>query len=211
MEARSLLRPMANLFTKPSTITACSPSLTTVRGHKTTRRTKKSLKIAPHPSFLPDRSQAFPAADSIIYNPPSSQATPHHTPFLFLPQNDPRRAALKRIRATTGILPTSESNGELSPIVKYRARNPKSHITKVDVEEMNRLRTEDPLTWSVNALAKKFECSDVFVKMAAPAPREHTKWLEEKLERRKARWGPIRAQAREDRARREAMLHRGEL
>ncbi|KAK0387305.1 hypothetical protein NLU13_5618 [Sarocladium strictum] len=210
MEARSLLRPMANLLSKPSTTT--STALTTTRGHKTTARTKRALKIAPHPSFLPDRTRPFPAADSIIYNPPSSQATPHHTPFLFLPRNDPRRDALKRMRAS-GLLPSPaiEPSGQLAPELNYKRRSPKSHITAQDVAEMKRLRAEDPVTWSVNALAKKFECSTIFVKMAAPASEEHTQWLAEKLERRKARWGPMRSQAREDRKRREEMLHRGQL
>lgn len=201
---------MANLLTKSST--TASSTLITTRGHKTTARTKRSLKIAPHPSFLPDRTRPFPAADAIIYNPPSSQATPHHTPFLFLPRNDPRRDALKRIRAN-GLLPSTsiQPSGQLAPAMNYKRRTPKSNITEKDVEEMKRLRAEDPITWSVNALAKKFDCSTVFVKMAAPASKEHTQWLAEKLERRKAKWGPMRAQAREDRRRREEMLHRGEL
>lgn len=210
MEARSLLRPMAKLLTKPSTKT--SPVLTTTRGHKTTARTKRSLKIAPHPSFQPDRTRPYPAADSIIYNPPSSQATPHHTPFLFLPQNDPRRDALKRIRANN-LLPQStiEPSGELAPEVNYKRRTPQSNVTKEQVEEMKALRAEDPVTWSINALARKFQCSTIFVKMVAPATKEHTQWLAEKLERRKTRWGPMKTQAREDRQRREEMLHRGEL
>jgi hypothetical protein len=201
---------MANFLAKPSTTT--TSTLTSTRGHKTTARTKRSLKIAPHSSFLPDRTRPFPAADSIIYNPPSSQATPHHTPFLFLPQNDPRRDALKRIRAN-GLLPspTTEPSGQLAPEVKYKRRTPKTNITEKEVEEMKRLRAEDPVTWTVNALAKKFDCSTIFVKMAAPASQEHTQWLAEKLERRKARWGPMKTQAREDRKRREEMLHRGEL
>lgn len=201
---------MAKLLAKPSTTT--STTLTTTRGHKTTARTKRSLKIAPHPSFLPDRTRPFPAADSIIYNPPSSQATPHHTPFLFLPHNDPRRDALKRIRSN-GLLPspTSEPFGQLAPEVVYKRRDPKSHITQADVDEMKRLRAEDPVTWSINALARKFDCSTILVKMAAPGSQEHTQWLADKLERRKARWGPKRTQAREDRKRREELLHRGEL
>ena len=111
-----------------------------------------------------------------------------------------------------GLLPAgAEPNGQLAPAMNYPRRSPKSNIGQKEVEEMKRLREEDPITWSVNALAKKFDCSTIFVKMAAPAPAEHTKWLAEKLERRKARWGPMRTQAREDRKRREEMLHRGEL
>lgn len=95
--------------------------------------------------------------------------------------------------------------------MKYPMRLAKYNLTEADMAEMRRLRNEDPITWGVNALARKFECSDVIVRIAAPAPEDHKKWLAEKLERRKARWGPIKTQAREDRKRRAEMLYRGEL
>lgn len=223
MEFRSLTRPAAQLLNTTTTLARPStlPSLyygalATSRGHKTAARTKRALKIAPHDSFLPDRSAAFPAADSIIYNPPASEATPFHTPFIFLPRNDPRRAALVRARSNPGApaLPidaAAASEADLPPAMRYKRREPKSHLTAEHVEEMRRLRKGDPLTWSSNKLAEKFKCSTVFVRMVAPAPKEHLEWLRDKLERKKARWGPIKTQAREDRSRRADMLYRGEL
>lgn len=202
MEFRTLARPTAKLLT-PSTFT---------RGHKTVARTKRSLKIAPHDSFLPSRATAFPASDAIIYNPPSSEASPFHTPYIFLPKNDPRRAALTRLRHTAGspaALPSSEA--ELPPAMRYKHRDPNYNLTVTDIQEMKKLRNGDPLTWSASALAKKFNCSEVFVRMAAPAPEAHLELLKNKEERREARWGPIRKAAREDRKRRTEMLYRGEL
>ncbi|KAG5952527.1 hypothetical protein E4U53_000660 [Claviceps sorghi] len=216
MDLRSLARPLAQLLTTARRIQL---PLIPHRGHKTTARTKRALKIAPHDSFLPSRTEPFPAADTIIYNPPSSEASPAHTPFLFLPRSDPRRSALQRIRQTLGAGATrSLSPGEgpadetdLPPMMRYKRRTARYHLTQEDVEEIRRLRAEDPITWSVGKLAAKFDCSDVFVKMVAPASKEHHQWLQAKLERKMARWGPKKIQAREDRRMRAEMLYRGEL
>ncbi|KAL7933235.1 mitochondrial ribosomal protein subunit L20 domain-containing protein [Trichoderma chlorosporum] len=225
MDLRSLLRPASQLLnplrclsSAPRASAAVSVPLlplTSSRGHKTTARTKRALKMAPHDSFLPSRAAALPAADSIIYNPPASEASPEHTPFIFLPRNDPRRLAILRLRGTPSD-PTAHSqaaatSGELPPEMRYKRRQPKYNLTREHIEEMRRLRAEDPLAWSVQKLARKFECSTVFVQMAAPAPPEHLQWLRGKMERKMERWGPKKTQAREDRKRRAEMLYRGEL
>ncbi|KAM0261845.1 hypothetical protein ACHAQJ_002048 [Trichoderma viride] len=222
--ASQLLNPLRLLSASKATTTstvaaAVSLPLISSRGHKTTARTKRALKIAPHDSFLPSRS-AIAAADSIIYNPPSSEASPEHTPFIFLPRNDPRRLAIIRLRGSSND-PTAYTNnttaaaaatsGDLPPEMRYKRRQPKYNLTKEHIDEMRRLRSEDPLTWSVQRLARKFDCSTVFVQMAAPAPAEHLKWLQGKMERKMERWGPKRTAAREDRKRRAEMLYRGEL
>ncbi|KAL7901534.1 mitochondrial ribosomal protein subunit L20 domain-containing protein [Trichoderma sp. SZMC 28014] len=213
--ASQLLSPL-RLLASSKAITAAPLPLIPSRGHKTTTRTKRALKIAPHDSFLPSRtSSAAAAADSIIYNPPSSEASPEHTPFIFLPRSDPRRQAILRLRSSgndpTAYNSSSSSESDLPPEMRYKRRQPKYNLTKEHIEEMRRLRAEDPLTWSVQKLARKFECSTVFVQMAAPAPAEHLQWLKAKMERKMERWGPKRTQAREDRKRRAEMLYRGEL
>ncbi|OAA39442.1 60S ribosomal protein L20 [Metarhizium rileyi] len=213
MDVRSLARPVAQLLT---TTARLATPLIPKRGHKTTARTKRALKIAPHHSFLPSRTTAFPAADSIIYNPPASEASPAHTPFLFLPRSDPRRSALLRMRNDPGALPAglgadSPAEADLPPRMRYKHRNPRYHLQEEDVAEMKRLRAEDPIEWSVAKLARKFDCSEVFVKMAAPASQEHHEWLKAKMERKTARWGPKKTQAREDRKRRAELVYRGEL
>ncbi|UNI21185.1 hypothetical protein JDV02_007197 [Purpureocillium takamizusanense] len=173
-------------------------------------------ELAPHDSFLPDRSTPFPAADSIIYNPPASEASPAHTPFIFLPRSDPRRAALVRLRnspdaAASALAPTPVEDGDLPPAMRYPRRQPRYNLKKEDIAEIKRLREEDPIKWSVGQLSKKFDCSPIFVRMVAPAPAEHLDYLKAKLERKMTRWGPKKTQAREDRRRRAEMVYRGEL
>ncbi|KFG81406.1 60S ribosomal protein L20 [Metarhizium anisopliae] len=191
MDLRSLARPVAQLLT-----TARRTPLTPKRGHKTTARTKRALKIAPHDSFLPDRTAASPPGDSIIYNPPrvGSLACPHALPLP--PAQRPAQP------------PT---DADMPPRMRYKHRKPRYNLQKEDVAEMKRLRAEDPIEWSVARLSQKFECSEVFVKMAAPAPQEHIAWLKGKMDRKTARWGPMKAQAREDRKRRADLVYRGDL
>jgi hypothetical protein len=217
MEFRCLARPVAQLLT---TGRQSLLPLTSIRGHKTTARTKRALKKAPHDDFLPDRTAVFPAADSIIYNPPSSEASPDHTPFIFLPRNDPRRQAIVRMRAQGGesvgassAAAEVQSPADLAPEMRYKRRSaePKYNVTADEVKEMRRLREEDPLKWSVRALALKFNCSPVFVNIAAPAPKAHLTWLRGKMERQASRWGPKKTQAREDKQRRTELMYRGEL
>lgn len=219
MEFRSAARPASTLLAAAARSGQQRLALlpvTTTRGHKTTARTKRALKLAPHDSFLPDRSASFPAADSIIYNPPASEASPEHTPFLFLPSNDPRRAAVDRMRKSTGLTSSagkSSTTATLPPEMKYHRRDdqPRYHLSAAQVQEMRALREEDPLTWSVAALARRFECSQIFVQIAAPAPKAHKVWLGEQQRKREARWGPKKTAAREERKRRTELMYRGEL
>ncbi|KAF0322539.1 hypothetical protein GQ607_010202 [Colletotrichum asianum] len=216
MEARTITRPAATLLrgaARPSP--SSSPSLTLRRGHKTTTRTKKALKIAPHPDFLPSHQ-----GDTILINPPSAAPSVFHTPFKFLPPTDPRRRAnLSHLFASsssssTSAAATPSAEGTKLPpalAVPSRGANPRYHLTPADVAEIRRLRAADPVTWSVSALARKFDCSEVFVTICTPAPREHKEKLAQKLESVKDGWGKIRTKAREDRSRRKEMLLRGEL
>lgn len=103
------------------------------------------------------------------------------------------------------------ADADLPPQMRYKRRTARYHLKEEDVEEIRRLRAEDPIRWSVGKLAAKFECSEVFVKIVAPASQEHHEWLQGKLERKMARWGPKKLQAREDRKRRAEMVYRGEL
>ncbi|RDA86813.1 hypothetical protein CP532_6375 [Ophiocordyceps camponoti-leonardi (nom. inval.)] len=199
---------------RPSIATTTSRLLLLSRGHKTTARTKRALKLAPHDSFLPDRSVDInDADDSIIYNPPASEASPAHTPFIFLPHEDPRRKALREVRRVGASEEGGVGHGKvtLPPSLRWRQQEQKYHLNEEAVLEMRRLRTEDPIKWSVGKIAKKFECSPIFVTMVAPPPPGHISWLKEKLARKMARWGPIKTKAREDRKRRSEMLYRGEL
>ncbi|KAK7749192.1 hypothetical protein SLS62_008373 [Diatrype stigma] len=241
MEVRSLLRPLGffSLSTSTTTTTCCAAAAGRVavvvvprRHQATTSRTKRALKIAPHPSFL--TGQPSRNANHIVFNPPSSKPSVYHTPFAFLPKSDPRRQANlaqqllsppgsvahsvavqkqeqarqaqqdRQDRVDQGLPPTLTADEE-------ERVNPRYHVTREQVEEMRQLRADDPERWSVLRLAERYGCTNYFVMMCCKASPEHQARERERKEAIRARWGPIRTQAREERRKRKALLLRDEL
>lgn len=203
METRSLMQPLLRCITKPSPSTSRTTVLIPRRHQSSTARTKRALKIPPHPSFLVSSESA-----QVIYSPPSSKASVYHTPFKFLPRSDPRRQAnlsqlLQRSSSSSSSDPSSTSTN-LPPELKAPPR--KYNVTKEQVEEMRRLRAEDPAKWSVLKLAERYDCAPIFVMMCCRASAEHRDKERARLEAIKARWGPVRSSAREERKKRKALL-----
>ncbi|RYP11622.1 hypothetical protein DL765_007670 [Monosporascus sp. GIB2] len=235
MEVRPLLRPLSVLAISTTTTTAaaCGISRAVVgqrRQQSTTSRTKKALKIPPHPSFLTPPS----GASHVVFNPPPSAPSVYHTPFKFLPKSDPRRQAnlaqlLLRNAASpsppwlSSHTPTSSSSSsstpgdpaaELPPTLtadEHERSQPRRNVTREQVEEMRALRAEDPVRWSVHKLAERFGCTPWFVMMCCKSSAEHRAAERARKEAIRARWGPTRALAREERRKRKTLLLRGEL
>ncbi|KAK4504139.1 hypothetical protein PRZ48_005055 [Zasmidium cellare] len=159
----------------------------------------------------------------IIFNPPSSAPNVYHTPSKFLPKSDPRRALYTTAAATpTAEAPKSKPKGILASIANERAASTppasqlkpvrpiyekKYHLTQEDIDEIRRLRKEDPRTWTRVRLAKKFDCSEFFVSLCASAP-EIADEREKELERIKSKWGRKKREARELRQERKKLWGR---
>lgn len=91
------------------------------------------------------------------------------------------------------------SSGELPPPVRQPYEK-KYHVTTAQMDEMRALRRQDPYEWSVSKLAKKFDCSGVFVQwVVAGLAKEKAAEQKAITEVVKSRWGPKRRIAREDR------------
>lgn len=186
-----------------------------IRTQATSARSRRTLNIPPHPTFLASDSRQ--QQDHIIFNPPSAAPSVYHTPFKFLPKTDPRR------RANLASLFESHfaSDAKVEDIPTVRPTDPRSArtssissrgpVTKAEVEEMRRLREEDAHKWSVTALADKFDLPRGFVMACCQAPKDKIEFERKKLELIQQRWGPIRAKAREQKERRKEMLYRGEI
>lgn len=227
MEVRLLSRPasqccLSSTSGRTTSLLPLRPLHLTSRRHKSTSgRHRRSLNIQPHPSFL------APAGDSstssaraarspsshIVFNPPSSAPSVFHTPFKFLPKNDPRRRANlpSLFDSSTTIAYSSSNDGPDPSSVVLPSKDRRHNVTEADVAEIRRLRAADPVTNSVGALARRYDCSHLFIMMCCQAPAEHAERHREALERVKSRWGHIRTKAREDRQRRRDMIFRGEL
>ncbi|KAK1770861.1 mitochondrial ribosomal protein subunit L20-domain-containing protein [Phialemonium atrogriseum] len=230
MELRMLTRPAAQCCLSSARSSPLFPQpihMTSRRAKSTAGRMKRALNIQPHPSFLVASGSSDKAPGGhIIFNPPSSAPSIYHTPFKFLPKNDPRRRAnlpslfdssttISYSRSTSNPASSSSSSPptDLPPVLhpSYAHAEKLHNLTESDVASMRALRAADPAANSVAALARRFGCSHLFVLMCCQAPADHAARRREGLERVKARWGPVRARAREDRQRRRELLFRGEI
>ena len=173
----------------------------TCRRHESSfRRTRKALRVKPTESFLPSKTET---RDHIVFNPPSSAPSVYHTPQKFLPKGDPRR----RMSSLATPAPASSSlpDGSIAAAASATAMKPvrpqyekKYHLSPEQVEEIRRLRKEDPRVWTRVKLAEKFECSQFFVSLCCCAP-EIKEERERELALVKEKWGRRKREAREDR------------
>ncbi|GJJ13279.1 hypothetical protein Clacol_007530 [Clathrus columnatus] len=97
----------------------------------------------------------------------------------------------------------------LPPPLWKEALKPKHQLTPEQVEEIKRLRNEDPVTWTRQKLAKKFGCKACYIPMIAPLDKSvHKGILAEKdaeHERNRSRWGENKATAKAIRRKRKAL------
>ncbi|KAI2640026.1 mitochondrial ribosomal protein subunit L20-domain-containing protein [Xylaria nigripes] len=213
MEIRQVLRPLSNLAHAPYQRTLTFPSLSSQRYQSTTSRTKKMLKIAPHPDFLAPPS----GHNHIIYNPPASTPSVFETPFKFLPKSDPRRrnnlSGLVYRASTPAAAPGMGSTAApLPPLMGFFEKDfNKYTMTAEQVEEMRALRIKDPFEWSVQKLAQKFNCSPIFVMKCCKASPEHKSREKLRVEDIRARWSPAKARAKAEKKKRQILLLQGAL
>lgn len=181
-------RPILGL---PFLLPSCEPlSLELRRNQSSYRRTKQRLRVKPDASFglSSDKTQSH-----IIYNPPSSSPSVYHTPTKFLPLDDARRAFRNDNSAN------SQKSEDLPNVFKTTALYKKYHLTPSDVEEIRNLRLSDPMTWSRGKLAKRFDCSPLFIAKVCEASPQKKEIQKQVLEAVQSRWGKKRRMAREDR------------
>jgi len=215
---KSLLRA-ANPFQRaqPSLL-----PLTQTRYESSTRRHRKLLALPEAPSYTP--SSPTP---SLVFNPPSSAPNVYHTPLKFLPQQDKRRqimaaaqsyankASLSRQTSNiaapgTPLADSSRLPPRPSAALPQPLREPyekKYHLSEAQVDEIRRLRHQDPDTWTRIRLAEKFGCSQFFVGLVAKNE-EKAKRVESMHEEARRKWGARRREAREDRGRRKVLWGR---
>jgi hypothetical protein len=204
MDVRLLRRPACDFLSGRSyCLLACN--FAARRNESTFQRTKKKLNIKPDSSFV--FSRLSPHQDHIIFNPPSSAPSVLHTPLKFLPKDDKRRQLLPNDPTSTV---GSSSSSLPPPVIKPKPGYQRHHLSEEDVAEIRRLRTADPENWTRLKLARKFNCSSLFVGMCCEATKEKIEAEKAKLEALRARWGPKRRMAREDRVKRREASYRDE-
>lgn len=197
----NLLVPRSSISALSSPVPCLLRTNVGSRRHESSfRRTKQRLRVKPDPSFA---SSDGHTQDHIVFNPPSSAPSVYHTPSKFLPPNDRRRQLLAEI---PGQAPSSHTSKLPPPVRKPYEKQ--YHLTAADMEEIRRLRRENPDVWTRDRLAKRFDCSNLFVGIVCEASPERKEAQQQILEAVKLKWGRRRRIAREDRTKRRELWGR---
>lgn len=162
------------------------------RHQSSARRTRSKLNIKPDAAFLPTKTEQH---DHIIHNPPPSMPNVLHTPNIFLPNNDRRKV---KVISTQALPP---------PLPKQAEK--RYHVTEANMVEMRALRSQDPTEWSIKKLAKKYDCSPLFVTYVTEKLATEKKKMQEAVTAAvKSSWSKNRRTAREDRELRKELWQR---
>jgi hypothetical protein len=232
--SRPFIRPNCLLnSTKPS---KSSRHLQQRRHESSYRRHVQRLSLPPAPTFTPGatiQSSSHiifnpPASSPNVYHTPLKflpasdkrrQLYASAAPSLYNVATSSKKAPLASPVAKPGTAlheTYSSLPASLRPQIPNATRLPtplkapyekKYHLTEADISEIKRLRAEDPRTWTREALAEKFNCSQFFISIAAKnesAGLEH----ERRMDEVKKRWGPGRSLARHERGRRKQLWGR---
>ncbi|CAG8665463.1 4142_t:CDS:1, partial [Scutellospora calospora] len=92
----------------------------------------------------------------------------------------------------------------LPPPLKPPKENNHRKLTEDDIKEMRELRLSDPEKWTCNELAKKFQCSSLFVGQVAPLSNERREIYEASKVAQFNKMGWKKRFVRRERARRRA-------
>ncbi|CCF59441.1 hypothetical protein KAFR_0H00320 [Kazachstania africana CBS 2517] len=140
---------------------------------------------------------------------PTGSINSETIPLLFLPKDDIRRRYIDQIRAHS----KDKVQSQVAPAVlcsKSTMRGHKTyHLKPEQVQEIIKLRKENPTIYTRKTLAKKYDVSPLFISIVSSVSPERSKEMDRRLQTIKSRWHEQRAVAREDRKKRKQMWYIG--
>lgn len=205
LRCTSINLPLSSCSSPPS-LSARLVTPVSQRHQSSSRRTTKRLRVKPDPSL----TSGIPPEninDHIVFNPPSSTPSVFHTPAAFLPPNDPRRQIFAQSHSFAN--PYDRPDRRLPPPIRAPYEK-KYHLSAGDIEQIRRLRTEDPFTWTRTKLAEKFNCSQFFVGMVSEISKEVKEQQKQTMENDQRNWSLRKQTQRKDREKRRTYWGRDE-
>ncbi|AMD21051.1 HEL230Wp [Eremothecium sinecaudum] len=149
----------------------------------------RNAKLPPGTYFIPAPSSATGSINS------------ETIPKSFLPKNDPRRELVDTLREGEAALARS------APPLSNKGEKT-YHLTPAEVEKIKELRNSNPEKYTRKVLAKMYNVSPLFISMVSNAPAARLEEMQRRLAVIQASWHPGRAQAREDRKKRQQLWYR---
>ncbi|SJX61277.1 related to sulfide:quinone oxidoreductase, mitochondrial precursor [Sporisorium reilianum f. sp. reilianum] len=139
----------------------------------------------------PDATRhTLPSGETFIVRPP--------------PSTTPARSTIYQPQPLLNAQPASDAS-VLPPALRPRSRFAQQHpnidtaITLDQIAAIQRLRRQDPVTYTKTTLAKQFNCSPLFVSIVAPLPKAVREVKKQHDELKKASWGLNKRVARAER------------
>ncbi|CAI4046779.1 hypothetical protein SUVZ_11G2940 [Saccharomyces uvarum] len=144
-------------------------------------------------------------APGMHYQPSESIATgsinSETVPRSFMPTNDPRR----EFEMPARVAPAKQCPNVL--VSKSTVNGKTYHLGPQEVEEIQRLRQENPLKYTRKVLAAKFGVSPLFVSLISKPNGQRAQEMDRRLQEIQSRWKDKRCVAREDRKRRKLLWY----
>lgn len=126
-------------------------------------------------------------------------------PASFLPKDDAGKSLTEQLRTEDRL------KGDYAPPVlnsKSTINGKTYHLKPSDIEQIQRLRSEDPEKYTRKALAKQFNVSPLFVSIVSNASKERKLEMVSRLNHIQSNWHEKRAAARSDRKKRKEYWYR---
>ncbi|TKY84927.1 hypothetical protein EX895_006007 [Sporisorium graminicola] len=184
------------------------------------KRSFSSSSSSPLKSGVPGSRRGFATSSVGLRNTParrprdpldaSPDATRHTLPsgetFIVRPppSSTPARTTIYQRQPLLHAQPAEDASS-LPPALRPRSRFAATHpdvdtaITPDQIASIQRLRAQDPITYTKTKLAKQFNCSPLFVSIVAPLPKEVRKVKKQQDELKKSSWGLNKRVARAER------------
>ncbi|KAF8527457.1 mitochondrial ribosomal protein subunit L20-domain-containing protein [Hysterangium stoloniferum] len=176
----------------------------TIRGYAT-RRPERPPSKPKDPLIAPSAThyQVGPNL-TFVHRPPPTAPTPFS---LSIAPASP--LLLPPTQVTSSLSEEASVSSTLPPPLWKERKQPEKRLTPEQVEEIKRLRAEDPVTWTKSRLAAQFGCLPCYISMIAPlkksANREMLARREEVHEANRSRWGERKATAMAIREKRKSL------
>ncbi|KAG5368434.1 hypothetical protein CJU90_0634 [Yarrowia sp. C11] len=171
-----------------------------IRQFSTSARTlaaKTPRPITPFPTKYSSPASAYKnpyvIPPGVHHHPAPAAPSAFQTPYVFLPDSDPRKALL-----------ADSAEVDTSNMPSFRKGAAQYHITEADIKEMRRLHEENPEKWTRAALMDKFGVSGYFAGSIVQASAERVETMNDKLQNMKNNWSVRRENARMERQKRKA-------
>lgn len=145
----------------------------------------------------------------LYYNPAQSSAmgsiNSETIPLSFLAKDDPRRKFVTKLRANDKL---ESATGPPVLCNKSTFKGKDYHLEPEQIQEIIKLRANNPELYTRKVLAKKFKVSPLFISLVSTVSKARKAEMDDRLQTIKSKWHDKRVIARQDRKKRKELWYK---